>query len=85
MWAMNCYKEMCAEYNILRPKSFVTDRELALLNTLDDLFPLSDHILCRWHVNMNVVAKTKKHFKDQESFNKFYDAWNAVINSTTLK
>jgi hypothetical protein len=34
---------------------------------------------------MNVVTKTKRHFKDQEAFDAFYSAWNAPINSLTLK
>lgn len=55
------------------------------MNTLDELFPSSDHILCRWHVNMNVVAKTKRLFKDQETFKRFYDAWNAVMDSESFE
>jgi hypothetical protein len=34
---------------------------------------------------MNVVAKTKKHFKVQEEFQSFFDAWTAVIDSPTLE
>jgi hypothetical protein len=53
---------MCKENGIFIPKCFVTNRELALLNTLDKLFLTLNHILCRSHVNINVIAKTKKHF-----------------------
>jgi hypothetical protein len=84
-WTMECFIELLDRESIPRPKCFVTDRELALLNTLDDLFPKSDHILCRWHVNMNVVAKTKKHFKTQEEFDAFWKDWTAVIEATTLE
>jgi hypothetical protein len=34
---------------------------------------------------MNVVAKTKKHFKTQEEFQSFFDAWTAVLDSPTLE
>jgi hypothetical protein len=34
---------------------------------------------------MNVVAKTKKHFKTQEDFQAFYDAWTCVVDSLTLE
>ncbi|KAI0999282.1 hypothetical protein K3495_g8918 [Podosphaera aphanis] len=84
VWIMNCFNELLKENEIPSPKCFVTDREFALLNTLDELFPSSDHILCRWHVNMNVVAKTKRLFKDQETFDRFYDAWNAVMDSESF-
>ncbi|KAI0993638.1 hypothetical protein K3495_g14546 [Podosphaera aphanis] len=82
---MNSFNELLKENEIPSPKCFVTDRELALLNTLDELFPSSDHILCRWHVNKNVVAKTKRLFKDQENFDKFYDAWNAEVDSESFE
>jgi hypothetical protein len=48
--------------SIEKPTVTITDRELALMASLDILFPSSRHILCRWHVNMNVLAKCKKHF-----------------------
>jgi MULE transposase domain len=44
--------KMLAQHDIAGPKCFVTDRELTLLNVLDKLFPASDRILCRWHVNI---------------------------------
>jgi len=82
-WALNCYLELLEEYGIDVPKCFVTDRELALMNELDSRFPASDHLLCRWHVNMNVVAKTKKHFRTIEAWEDFYLLWEAVLNSPT--
>ena len=51
-----------AEHSIEEPSSIVTDRELALIKSLNTRFPDSQHILCHWHVNMNVLAKTKKWF-----------------------
>jgi MULE transposase domain len=47
--------------------TFVTDRELALMNTIDNLFPSSGYILCIWHINMNILAIYRKHFpKDKQ-------------------
>lgn len=34
---------------------------------------------------MNVGTKTKRHFKDQDNFDKFYSAWNKLINSENLE
>jgi hypothetical protein len=50
------------EYSIEEPSSVVTDRELALMRCLDTRFPASQHIRCRWHININVLAKTKRWF-----------------------
>jgi hypothetical protein len=51
-----------AENTIKEPYSIVTDRELALIRALKPEFPNSQHLLCRWHVNMNVLAKTRQFF-----------------------
>jgi hypothetical protein len=55
-------RERIAKANVEEPVTVVTDRELALLNSLEVYFPNTTHILCRWHVNMNVLAKTKGYF-----------------------
>ena len=60
-WAIDYIRDIMAEHSIKEPSSIVTDRELALIKCLYR-FPASQHILCRWHVNMNVLTKTKKWF-----------------------
>ena len=80
-WVLSQFKQLLAQESVPDPKVFVTDRELALMRTIDKQFNCSDHILCRWHINMNVVAKTKKHFRTKESFQKWYGAWIAVVDS----
>jgi len=62
-WAMIQFRNVIAQYNIEEPVTIVTDREISLINSLNKYFPGSTHILCRWHVNMNVLAKTKRFFQ----------------------
>ena len=61
-WAIDYIRDIMAKHSIKEPSSIVTDRELALIKCLNTRFPGSQHILCRWHVNMNVLAKTKRWF-----------------------
>jgi hypothetical protein len=81
---------------IEEPLCFVTDRELALMNALDTTFPNSAHLLCTWHVNMNILANCRKHFaKDKADPNKpssfipdpgweaFLKDWASVLDSST--
>lgn len=93
-WAICQVRQIMAKNTIEEPFSIVTDRELALIKCLDTQFPKSQHILCRWHVNMNVLAKTKKFFpgpvKDQEGkvvrhpqFQAFLSCWNTLLASST--
>ncbi|RKF61426.1 PKS-NRPS hybrid synthetase, partial [Golovinomyces cichoracearum] len=84
-WVLNCTKQLLIKYNIPFPKVWVTDRELALMKAIEAIFPTSDHILCRWHVNMNVVARCKKYFKVQKEWDAFYTTWIKLIDSTTLE
>ena len=83
-----------AENTIKEPLSIVTDREMALIKCLDTQFPGSTHLLCRWHVNMNVLAKTKRFFpapikgddgiyRRHPDFQSFLDCWNRLLASTT--
>lgn len=69
-WAIAAFQEMMEKHGILPLATFVTERELVLINTLDDLFLESLHILCIWHMNMNILANCRKHFpKDKPNLN----------------
>jgi len=95
-WALEQLRNIMAKNSVEEPLSIVTDRELALIKVLDTLFLRSIHLLCRWHVNINVLAKTKKFFpppiKDSDSkvkrhpkFQEFLSWWNILLASTTKK
>jgi hypothetical protein len=65
-WAMKCLWELMEKMGIACPVLIVTDRETALMKALDQVFLESTHLLCTWHVNMNILANCRKHFpKDQ--------------------
>jgi hypothetical protein len=53
---MEAFEELRIGHTVRPPSIVVTDRELALIGTLDVWFPVSAHILCTWHVNMNILA-----------------------------
>src|SRR5258708_22242168 len=82
-----------AKESIQEPLSIVTDREIALIKALKRHFPFSRHLLCRWHVNMNVLAKTKKFFPGpvkvgekvirHPQFQAFLKSWNMLLDSPT--
>lgn len=48
------------------PNIIVTDRELSLMNAISRVFPTATHLLCRWHINKNVLTKCKKLFSTKE-------------------
>ena len=48
------------------PELIVTDRDLALLNAIERVFPTAKHLLCRWHISRNVMAQCKRLFETKE-------------------
>ena len=65
------------------PSVFVTDRELALVSSIGKIYPESRHLLCKWHINRNVMRECKKKFETKEMWNMFLTNWNIVVGSTS--
>jgi len=41
------------------PKVVVSDRDIALMNAINVVFPKASNLLCRFHIDKNVKAKCK--------------------------
>jgi histone-lysine N-methyltransferase SETD2 len=65
------------------PPVLCTDRDLALLSAIKAIYPKSPHLLCVWHINKNVLAKTKQYFSLNKEFEAFIQSWKSLINSST--
>jgi len=88
-WVLAKLRDIMDQNTIEEPLSIVTDRELALITCLYSQFPTSRHLLCRWHVNMNVLAKTKGWFPSpvkingqiqrHPQFQEFLSNWNKTF------
>jgi histone-lysine N-methyltransferase SETD2 len=66
------------------PPVLCTDRDLALLGAIKAIYPKSPHLLCVWHINKNVLAKTKQYFSSNEEFEAFILSWKSLINSSSV-
>ena len=83
--AVHHLRDVFEEYNLpTNNATFVTDRELALSGALNNTFPTANMLLCRWHINKNILAKHKAGFK-AEAWETFMKAWNALISATTVE
>lgn len=60
-WARTQFTNLIKVHDISEPLSVVADRELALISTLDQIFPRTNHILCSWYVNINILANCRRH------------------------
>ena len=59
-WALTILKSVLDDSAV--PRVILSDRDLALINAIKRAFPNAKHLLCRWHINKNVIAKCKKLF-----------------------
>jgi hypothetical protein len=90
-WALDYLRDIIAQNLIEELVLIVTDRELALIKSLNTRFLHSQHLLCCWHVNINVLAKTKQYFPGPTrvssrsirypQFQEFLSSWNRLLSS----
>lgn len=94
--ALSAMASILKDEGIQPPGLIVSDRELALLNAFNksSFWKLIPHLLCKWHVNMNVLAKTRrffppavkqpngKHYRHPR-FQEFLKEWNALLAANT--
>jgi MULE transposase domain len=55
-WVIQQFKELLRLKRITAPRLLITDREAALMNALDEEFPHTPSLICRWHANKDVLA-----------------------------
>lgn len=67
---------------IFLPKVIVPNRELALMNVIEKMFPNANYFLCRWHICRNVIANYKKLFIANDKEEKCIMSWNLLVLSS---
>ncbi|XP_057443874.1 uncharacterized protein LOC130736031 [Lotus japonicus] len=82
VWALECMKSLLADPARL-PGVIVTDRELALLSVVQNIFPEATHLLCLFHINKNVEAKCKLWVDTTDFKALVMQKWNEVVYAET--
>ncbi|KAH6787647.1 hypothetical protein C2S52_007199, partial [Perilla frutescens var. hirtella] len=80
-WAMEKLKSIMPS-NILL-EVIVTDRDLALMNSIRSVFPSTTNLQCRFHITKNVLANSRKLFERKEKCDAFMSAWSVLMLSST--
>ena len=64
----------------------VIDRELSLIKAINSVFPAATNLLCKWHINRNVLVKLKKLFETKEKWDMFnMSRINMLVSSSTYE
>lgn len=75
------------------PLVILTDREVALINAVEKVFPTAKHILCVWHITKNISANCKALFPAKKnvdtarqdkiiSWDEFSKLWSRLVVHT---
>jgi len=80
-WALQRLRGLFLRADVY-PIVIVSDRDLALMNAIDVVFPEACNLLCRFHINKNVKAKCKMLVHPREVWDVVMKAWTTVIDCT---
>ncbi|XP_076921468.1 PKS-NRPS hybrid synthetase cheA-like [Bidens hawaiensis] len=79
-WALERLKHMLVDCR--EPHVILTDKDQALMNACETVFPNATKNLCRWHIMQNIQRKHKSLFQD-DIFKSFNYWWKVLYASPT--
>ncbi|KAL3507294.1 hypothetical protein ACH5RR_032676 [Cinchona calisaya] len=80
-WALGPFRKILGQDS--QSSVIVTDRKLMLMKAIKVVFPQASNVLCVWHVQKNIIANCKAHFKHKEDWDAFLVYWNSLVHSST--
>ena len=80
-WVLEKVKEVIDERYY--PRVIVTDRELALVRAVEREFPNAHHLLCRWHINQNMLQYCKNKCRGDNEYESIKGAWDWMVKAPT--
>ncbi|XP_023754932.2 protein FAR1-RELATED SEQUENCE 5-like [Lactuca sativa] len=81
-WVLNCLNSTLD--TCMHPRVIITDRELALIKACETIFPDAARLLCRWHIEQNILKHCNKMITLEDDRRSFRSLWNLLIDSPTL-
>ncbi|MFS7959222.1 putative MULE transposase domain, FHY3/FAR1 family [Helianthus anomalus] len=80
LWVLQRIKSMLA--GCMEPRVILKDRDFALMNACEQVFPKAHKYLCRFHIQQNINKNSKKKFSDKE-WKEFVRTFWTLCESTT--
>nr|GEV37077.1 protein FAR1-related sequence 5-like [Tanacetum cinerariifolium] len=80
-WVLECLKLTLDE--CMLPRVIITDRDLALMNAGEKVFPNATRLLCRWHISQNILKNCRQTIKVQRDCDSFLSTWKLLKDSPT--
>ncbi|XP_068486516.1 protein FAR-RED IMPAIRED RESPONSE 1-like [Phaseolus vulgaris] len=67
------------------PKVVVSDRDIALMNGINVVFPEAVNLLCRFHIDKNVKEKCKMIVYPKEAWDQVMESWGAIVDCENVE
>jgi hypothetical protein len=86
IWALEQFKAVMPDGGDPKPGTIVTDRDIALVNSVRHVFPQARTLLCSWHIQQCVRGKACKYLPGDDNRTireEFLYAWKALVQSKT--
>ncbi|XP_068475253.1 uncharacterized protein [Phaseolus vulgaris] len=83
IWALQKFRGSLLTSHV-GPEVIVCDRDLALMNAINIVFPKARNLLCRFHINKNVKTKCKMLVDSVEAWEVVMDSWRTIIDCTDI-
>nr|XP_004507516.1 protein FAR-RED ELONGATED HYPOCOTYL 3-like [Cicer arietinum] len=80
-WALQMVKEQITSGEV---EVIVTDRDLALMNAVENVFPKAVNLLCLFHICKNVKVKCKMIVFPKKKQVQIMEAWEALLQFVLL-
>ena len=81
IWVLEMLRTMLDD--CMEPRVILTDKDQALINACDKIFPNAHKYLCRFHILQNIVKNCKKSFVTKDEWGRFIGTWKTVCASPT--
>ena len=82
-WALESFNSLISYHKLAPPEKIITNRELVLMNAIEQVFQNTIHMLCTWLIEKNILTNASQFVKDQEKANRILYHWSNLIKTST--
>ncbi|KAJ4802465.1 Protein FAR1-RELATED SEQUENCE 6 [Rhynchospora pubera] len=83
VWALKMFSNILGHDRNTQPSAFVSNRESALTDAINVVFPTTANVFGLWHVEKSVKDNCKRYFETKEDWDAFLSHWKKVVSSPT--
>jgi hypothetical protein len=79
IWILRQLKAIYLKLKLNSSVVIITNMRKNLMRVINLIFSDANHLLCLWHININVVAYCKRDFDDKDAWNVFFSVWKSMM------